>query len=75
MRPGQQCEIENPRACRACVRRAKESDGAVHQDYGEIGMANLVYNIKRLIFRAQDRHRMTGLCYGRRPMRLTTQLR
>ena len=52
---GQQCEIENPLACRACVRRAKGSDGAVHQDYRnrrattKIGMANLVYNIKRLI--------------------------
>ena len=28
--PGQQCEIENPLACRACVRRAKGSDGAIH---------------------------------------------
>ena len=28
----------------------------------KIGMANLVYNIKRL---TQDRHRLTGLCYAR----------
>ena len=29
---GQQCEIQNPRACRACIRRAKGSDGAIHQN-------------------------------------------
>jgi hypothetical protein len=29
----QQCQIENPLACRACVRRAKGSDGAIHQNY------------------------------------------
>src|SRR4029077_16154474 len=30
---GQQCEIENPRACRAWISRAKGSDGAIHQNY------------------------------------------
>ena len=30
---GQQCEIENPLACRACVRRAKGPDGPIHQNY------------------------------------------
>ena len=53
---GQQCEIENPLACRACVRRAKGSDGLFIRTIGiarattKIGMANLVYNIKRFIF-------------------------
>ena len=49
-------KIENPLACRACVRRAKGSGGALYQNYrdrpsnDQIGMANLVYNIKRFIF-------------------------
>ena len=30
---GPTCEIENPLACRACVRRAKGSDVAIHQNY------------------------------------------
>ena len=30
---GQQCEIENPLACRTFVRRAKGSEGAIHQNY------------------------------------------
>jgi transposase, IS5 family len=41
----------------------------------KIGMANLVYNIKRFIFLRKNRRRMTGSCYARRPIRLITQLR
>ena len=73
---GQQCEIENPLACRACVRRAKGSDGAVHQDYRDRpsddqdrnGQPRLQHQTLNLP--AQDRRRITGLRYGRRPMRL-----
>jgi hypothetical protein len=52
----EQCQIENPPACRACVREAKGSDRALHQNYriaratAKIGMANLIYNIKPFIF-------------------------
>jgi hypothetical protein len=38
----------------------------------KIGMTNLVHNIKRVIFPAQPRHRLTGLCYAKRPTRLNT---
>ena len=42
----------------------------------KIGMANLVYNIKRLIFLRKIANRLTGLClYSRRPIRLIAQLR
>ena len=30
IRAGRQCQIENPRACRACVRRTKGPNGSVH---------------------------------------------
>src|SRR5262249_9347970 len=53
-RDGPTMRNENPFACRACVRRAKGSDGAIHQSHwdcpghGQDGMINVVYNIKRV---------------------------
>ena len=78
---GQQCEIENPLACRACVRRAKGSDGAIHQNYRDRPSNDQDRNGKSrlqhqtLYLPAQDRRRMTGLSYARRLIRLNTQLR
>ena len=46
----------NPLACRACIRRAKDRMGLfirtieIARATTKIGMANLVYNIKRFIF-------------------------
>ena len=65
---GQQCEIENPRACRACVCRAKGSDGVIHQNYRDRpsndqsrnGQSRLQH--QTLYLPAQDCRRMTGLC-------------
>ena len=64
---GQPCEIENPRACRACVRRAKGSDGVIHQNYRDRpsddqdrnGQSRLQHQTPYLS--VQDRHRMTRL--------------
>ena len=41
----------------------------------KIGMANLVYKHQTLYLPVQDRRRMTGLYYARRPVRHITQLR
>ena len=74
-------KIENPLACRACVRRAKGSGGALYQNYRDRpsndqdrnGQSRLQH--QTFYLPAQDRHRMTGLCYARRPIRLITQSR
>jgi Transposase domain (DUF772) len=60
-------KIENPLACRACVRRAKGSDGAIHQNYRDRpsndqdrnGQSRLQH--QTIYLPAQDRRRMTGL--------------
>jgi hypothetical protein len=64
----EQCQIENPLACRACVRKAKGSDRALHQNYRDRpsngqdrnGQSHLQH--QTLYLPAQDRRRMTDLC-------------
>jgi IS5 family transposase len=53
---GQQCEIENPLACQTVFAEQKDRMELFIRTIGivrattKIGMVNLVYNIKRLIF-------------------------
>ena len=70
---GQQCEIENPLACRACVRRAKDrmelfirTIGIARATTRSDGQSRLQH--QTLYLPAQDRHRVTSLCYATRPI-------
>jgi hypothetical protein len=51
----QRRQVEDPRPCRTCFRRAERPDGPLHPDHRhrqatmKVGLANLAYNIKRLI--------------------------
>ena len=75
---GQQCEIENPLACRACLRRAKGSDGAIYPNYRDRpsndqdrnGQSRLQH--QTLYLPARGRRRMTALCYAGRLFNLNT---
>ena len=76
---GQQCEIENPRARRACVCRTKASNGVVRQNYRDRpsddqdrnGQSRLQHQTPYLP--AQLRHRLTDLSYEKRLTRLKTK--
>ena len=78
---GQQREIENPLACRACVRRAKASDGAVHPNHRDRpsnvqdrnGQSRLQH--QTIYLPAQDRRPHDRLVLRKATLRLITQLR